>query len=61
MPWFSPTIPLRSYDEVMKIDLKAVGTRVVVHPCGKPAGPDQRFAIEALTLGDRAQLLWRVA
>jgi len=33
-------------------DLKSVGNRVVIYACGKSAGADQSFAIEAPTLGD---------
>ena len=50
-----------SHDEGVEVDLEPVIDGVVVDARGEAAGADQRFAIEAAALGDRAQFVGSIA
>ena len=47
-------LALGSNNERVEVDLKAVRNRVIVDSRRKPAGADQRFAIETAPFGDRS-------
>src|SRR5262245_547675 len=54
-------LAVRRDDETVKVNLKAIGDRVVVDARGEPASAYQSFAVEAATLRDIEQFLRRVA
>ena len=54
-------VAVRGQDERVEVDLKAVGDGVVVDAGGQPADPDERVAVKARAIRQRAQFLRRVA
>ena len=48
-------------DERVQIDLKTVGDSVVVYAGGQAADPDQRVAVETVSIGERTQFVRSVA
>jgi len=61
MPCWTTATRRRRENERVQVDLKAVRDGVVVDLRRQPAGADQGFAIQAVTIGHRAQLIRSVA
>ena len=49
------------HDEVVQVDLKAVGDGVVVDTRGEPAGTHESFPVEAASIPEQAQFGWSVS
>jgi hypothetical protein len=47
-------LALSSDYKIVQINLEAVGDGIVIDSCRKPAGADQRLAVEALAFGNRS-------